>query len=130
MSVERSKLYHPGLVKQAKTVEWTQSRRLKQLLDVNRELMTIVSVKRLLHRIAGAATQLTGSQSADVWLLDGETGDLRFIVATSICDQVVTVPVLIEGASSNLALFSRQILTTRDARVAPSPHSAIKEQTD
>ena len=62
--------------------------RQERLLKVFRELTSIVSLGRLLHRIVEAAAEITATESAAILLHDGVSGQLRLIAASRYADEL------------------------------------------
>ena len=76
-----------------------QAGRLGRILEISRELSSTMRVEPLLHKIVGAAAELTDSEVASLLLLDEKTGELRFRVARGDPKgQLRDIPVPVEGS--------------------------------
>ncbi|MEE8390349.1 MAG: GAF domain-containing protein, partial [Anaerolineae bacterium] len=101
--------------------------RLERTIKFSRELTSTVSLEPLLHKIVEAAAELTDSEVASILLLSEHTGELRFLTASNLDDQLVDVPVPIDASIAGAALSSGKPLIISDARTDPRHYKAIDQ---
>ena len=110
-----------------KDVTDTRLRKLERILEFSRELISTMSLEPLLHKIVAAAAELTDSEVAAILLLDVRTGGLRFVATSNLVDQLVDIPVPVEGSVAGAALSSGEPLIISDARSDPRHFKAVDE---
>ena len=101
--------------------------RLGRILEFSRELASTMSLEPLLHKIVEAAAELTSSEVAAILLLDKRTGGLRFVTASNLVDQLVDIPVPINGSIAGIALSSGKPLIVPDARTDPRHYKMVDQ---
>jgi signal transduction histidine kinase len=106
-----------------------QLQRMERILEISHELTSTVSLERLLHKIVEAAAELTGSESAGILLLDGRTGELRFVAATSFADQLGSISVPIDGSIAGTAFSSGEAVIVADVRADARYYPAVEQRT-
>jgi PAS domain S-box-containing protein len=104
-----------------------QWQRRERLLNVFRELSSIVSLGRLLHRIVEAAAELTDAESAAILLHDGVSQQLRFIAASRYADDLLNIPVPLDRSIAGAAFASGQPLIVNDVSTDPRHYSVVAE---
>jgi signal transduction histidine kinase len=94
-----------------------QAHRLGRMLEISRELTSTVRLEPLLHRIVSAAAELTDSEVASLLLLDEQTGELRFRVATGDPKgQLRDIPVPVGDSIAGAVLTSGEPSIVSDVR--------------
>jgi GAF domain-containing protein len=106
-----------------------QLRRTERILELSRELVSTVSLERLLHKIVEAAAELTDSEAASILLFDEQADELRFIAAKSLADQLADIPVPVEGSIAGIAFSSGKPQIVHDVRADPRYYKAVEQQT-
>ncbi|MDY7076746.1 MAG: GAF domain-containing protein [Chloroflexota bacterium] len=101
--------------------------RLGRILEFSRELASTMSLEPLLHKIVEAAAELTSSEVAAILLLDKRTGGLRFVTASNLVDQLVDIPVPINGSIAGIALSSGKPLIVPNARTDPRHYKMVDQ---
>lgn len=71
---------------------------LAHILELSGELTSMTELEPLLHRIAAAAQELTGTESAGILLYAPASADLRFVTVTTHADVILDIPVPLEGS--------------------------------
>ncbi len=104
-----------------------QLQRHERLLNVFRELTSIVSLGRLLHRIVEAAADLTDTESAAILLHDGVSGQLRFIAASRYADELLNIPVPIAGSIAGAVFTSGEPLVVANVSADPRHYTSVGE---
>jgi signal transduction histidine kinase len=104
--------------------------RLERIIEFSRELTSTVSLEPLLHKIVEAAAELTDSEVSAILLLNKHADELRFVTASNLVDQLVDIPVPIEGSIAGAALSSGQSLIVPDARNDPRHYKAVDQLVD
>ena len=104
--------------------------RLERIIEFSRELTSTVSLEPLLHKIVEAAAELTDSEVSAILLLRKHTGELRFVTASNLVDQLLDIPVPIEGSIAGAALFSGKPVIVSDARNDPRHYKAVDQLID
>jgi len=105
----------------------TRLRRLERILEFSRELTSTVSLEPLLHKIVKAAAELTGSEMAAILLLDGHTGELRFVASSNLLDKLFDIPVPFDESIAGAALSSGKPLIVPDARADPRHYKVVDQ---
>jgi len=105
----------------------TRTQHLERILEFSRELTFTVSLEPLLHKIVEAATELTDSEVASILLLDEDTGGLRFVAASNLVDELVDIPVPVEGSIAGATLSSGEPLIVLDARTDPRHYKGVDQ---
>ncbi|MEE8389463.1 MAG: GAF domain-containing protein, partial [Anaerolineae bacterium] len=106
----------------------TQQQRMDRILEISRELTSTVSLELLLRKIVEAATELTDSEVASILLLDEHTGELRFIAAKVLADQLADIPVPVNASIAGIAFSSGKPQVVSDARTDPRYYKGVEEQ--
>jgi len=101
--------------------------RLERILEFSRELTSTVSLKPLLHKIVEAAAELTDSEVTAILLLSQRTGELRFVTASNLVDELFDIPVPIEGSIAGTALSSGKPLIVSNARTDPRHYKVVDQ---
>ncbi|OQY18797.1 MAG: hypothetical protein B6I35_12515 [Anaerolineaceae bacterium 4572_32.2] len=101
--------------------------RLERILELVRELTSTISLEPLLHKIVKAAAELTDSETSAIMLLSERSGDLRFVAASNLVDQLVSIPVPIDASIGGASLSSGEPIIVPDARV-DSRHYKLVDQ--
>lgn len=104
-----------------------QQKRLELLLEINREITSTIALEELLHRIVEAVIELTDSESSALMLYDEQDQVLRFTAATVFKDELINVPVPLEGSIAGAAYLSGEPVVVND--VASDPRH-FKEADD
>jgi len=99
--------------------------RYERLMEITRQLNSVLDLHSLLHRIIDASTELTRTEQASILLIDPSTGELRFEASTSLSggamEQIVVPmegslagwvatrgqPVMVEDAQNDDRFFSK-----------------------
>jgi signal transduction histidine kinase len=107
----------------------TQTRllRLERILEFSHELTSTVSLKPLLRKIVEAAAELTDSEVSAILLLSKRTGELHFVTASNLVDELLEVPVPLEGSIAGTALSSGKPVVVADARGDPRHYKAVDQ---
>jgi signal transduction histidine kinase len=108
----------------------TRISQLERVLEFSRELTSTVSLDPLLHKIVEAAAELTDSEMSAILLLRKQTGELRFVTASNMVDQLVDIPVPIEGSIAGTALTSGSPVIVLDARTDPRHYKVVDQVID
>jgi PAS domain S-box-containing protein len=101
--------------------------RNERLLNVFRELTSIVSLERLLHGIVEAAADLTDTESAAILLHDAVSGQLRFIASSRYADELLNIPVSIDGSIAGVAFASGEPIVVDNVNADPRCYKAVGE---
>lgn len=104
-----------------------RTRRLEKILEFSQELTSTVSLEPLLHKIVAAAAELTDSEVASILLLDERTGELRFVAASNVVDQLVDIPVPVEGSIAGATLSSGEPMIVLDALTDPRHYKGVDQ---
>jgi signal transduction histidine kinase len=102
-------------------------RKLERVLEFSRELTSTTSLEPLLHKIVAAAAELTDSEVAAILLLDKRTGGLRFVATSNVADQLLDIPVPVEGSIAGAALSSGEPVIVLNARDDPRHYKAVDQ---
>jgi signal transduction histidine kinase len=105
--------------------------RLEQIIEITRSLNLTLNMRPLLHRIVGAAKELTDAEECSILLVDRKSGELYFEAATNLPGvQSILVPV--EGSVAGWVVQTGQPLVVADAQNDPrfSFSSKADEQSD
>ena len=105
-----------------------RSQRNESLLNVFRELTSIVSLERLLHRIVETAADLADTESAALLLHDGVSGQLRLVAASQYADELLNIPVPIDGSIAGVAFASGKPIVVDNVSADPRYYKAGDEQ--
>jgi signal transduction histidine kinase len=100
-------------------------RKLERILEFSHELTSTMSLEPLLHKIVAAAAELTNSEVAAILLLDKRSEGLRFVATSNLADQLLDVPVPVEGSIGGAALSSGEPVIVRNARDDPRHFKAV-----
>jgi PAS domain S-box-containing protein len=100
----------------------------QHVLQILNELASIVSWERLLHRIVGAAAELTDVESAGLLLHDDNAAVLRFVAASLHANVLLDIPVPIDQSIAGAAFTSGQPLIVNDVSADPRHFKAIEEK--
>jgi diguanylate cyclase (GGDEF)-like protein len=79
---------------------------LQRIVRISLELTSTASAESLLHQIASAASELTGSEAAGILLADEAACSLRFVAATSHANQLFDIPVPLEQSIAGAVFLS------------------------
>jgi signal transduction histidine kinase len=94
-----------------------QADRLGRMLEISRDLASTVHLEPLLHKIVGAAAELTESEVASLLLLDERSGELRFRVATGDeRGRLRDIPVPVDGSIAGCVLLSGEPAIVSDVQ--------------
>jgi signal transduction histidine kinase len=104
-----------------------RTQRLERILEFSHELASTVSLEPLLHKIVAAAAELTNSEVASILLLDERTGELRFVAASNVVDQLVDIPVPVEGSIAGATLSSGEPMIILDAPTDPRHYKKVDQ---
>jgi signal transduction histidine kinase len=104
-----------------------RTQRLERILEFSHELASTVSLEPLLHKIVAAAAELTDSEVASILLLDERTGELRFVAASNVVDQLVDIPVPVEGSIAGATLSSGEPMVVLDAPTDPRHYKKVDQ---
>ena len=107
-----------------------QATQYESLLEHLHELTSIVSLERLLHRIAAAAAELTEAESAGLLLHDGRTGVLRLVAASWHADILLDIPVPLEQSIAGAVFTSGQSVVVDDVDQDPRHFKLIGDQVE
>lgn len=102
--------------------------RNERLLNIFRELASIVSLGRLLHRIVEAAADLTDTESAAILLHDGVSGQLRFSATSRYADELLNIPAPIDGSIAGAAFASGEPILVDNVSADPRYYKALGEE--
>ena len=105
-----------------------QHQRTNRILEISREMTATVSLESLLHQIVKAAAELTDSEVASILLLDEYSGELRFIAANVLADQLANTPVPVDASIAGMAFSSGKPQVISDARTDPRNYKGAEEQ--
>jgi len=106
----------------------TQLQRMESILKLSRDLTSTISLEPLLHKIVGAAAELTDSEAASILLLNERTGKLRFIAASILGDRLADIPVPVEGSIAGAAFTSGEPLIIPDVRTDRRYYKRVEQQ--
>ncbi len=101
--------------------------RLERILEFSHELTSTVSLRPLLRKIVEAAAELTDSEVSAILLLSKSTGELHFVTASNLVDELLEVPVPLEGSIAGTALSSGKPVIVADARGDPRHYKAVDQ---
>jgi len=100
--------------------------RLERMLEISRELTSTVALEPLLRKIVTTAAELTDSEKGSILLRDTRTGELRFRTASGDqSQQLVDIPVPIEGSVAGTVLTSGEPLIVLDAQTDPRHYGGV-----
>ena len=102
----------------------------ERLLALFKELASIVSLERLLHRIVEAATELTDAESAGLLLHDDGADMLRYVAASLQADILLDIPVPIDQSIAGASFTSGQPVVVNDVSADPRYYKGIEETID
>ncbi len=105
-----------------------QQQQMNRILEISRELTATVSQKSLLHKITQAAAELTQSEVASILLFDEHTGELRFIAAKVLADQLANIPVPVNNSIAGIAFTSGEPQIVPDVRSDPRYYKPVEQQ--
>lgn len=100
------------------------TQRLERILEFSHDLASTTSLEPLLHRIVAAATELIGSEAAAILLLN-PSGELRFVASSNLLDNLVDIPVPLEGSIAGAAVTSGKPQIISDARTDSRHFKAV-----
>jgi sigma-B regulation protein RsbU (phosphoserine phosphatase) len=104
---------------------------LERIIEISHTLNTIFDLSSLLELIVQAATELTQTMGCGVLLLDQETGDLQFRVATGPNkDGLVGRSVPVDNSIAGWILRQNKPLLVRDPQQDPRFFRGMDEATD
>jgi signal transduction histidine kinase len=101
--------------------------RLERILEFSHELTSTVSLRPLLRKIVEAAAELTDSEVSAILLLSQRTGELHFVTASNLVDELLEVLVPLEGSIAGMALSSGKPVIVADARGDPRHFKAVDQ---
>ena len=101
--------------------------KLERILEFSHELTSTTSLEPLLHKIVAAAAELTDSEVAAILLLDKRSDGLRFVATSNVADQLLDIPVPVEGSIAGAALSSGEPVIVLNARDDPRHFKAVDE---
>jgi signal transduction histidine kinase len=106
-----------------------QARRLERILEISRELTSTLRLDTLLHRIVDAGAELTDAEVASLLLLDEETGELRFRVATGDATGTLRdIPVPVADSIAGSVLTSGEPAIVEDVQADERHYDAVGQQ--
>ncbi|HVO44332.1 MAG TPA: GAF domain-containing sensor histidine kinase [Aggregatilineales bacterium] len=94
--------------------------RYERLMEISRQLNSILDLGTLLNKIIKAATELTDTQSASIMLIDRTTGELRFEAASDMslgAMEALVVP--LEGSLAGWVVQHGEPVLVEDTRNEP-----------
>jgi signal transduction histidine kinase len=104
-------------------------RRLERILSVSRDLTSTVALEPLLKRIVDTATEVSASEAASILLKNPRTGELHFRASSDgSAEQLVSIPVPVEGSIAGAVLSSGEPLIVNDTRADPRHYGEVGEQ--
>lgn len=106
------------------------AQRLQRLLEFVPELTSTTSLEPLLHKIVEASVELTETATSAILLLDESSGDLRFVAASSLADQLADIRVPIDGSIAGAALTSGKPLIVPNIRADRRHYKAVDQHID
>ena len=92
---------------------------LWHILELSGELTSMTELEPLLHRIAAAAQELTGTESAGILLYAATSNDLRFVTVTTHADVILDIPVPLEGSVAGACFTSGEAIIVSDVAADP-----------
>jgi len=93
---------------------------LERILEISRELTSVLALGPLLRKILATATELTDSEGASILLHDAHTDELHFLAAFGdVSEKVVEFNIPVAGSIAGMILTSRQPLIIPDAQAEP-----------
>ena len=98
------------------------------MLEFSQEMAITTELEPLLHKIVKGATDLTDCDLASLLLFDVSTQDLHFMVASSFEDQLINIPVPIQGSIAGEAYSSGQPVLVSNASRAGQPRRIVEVQ--
>jgi signal transduction histidine kinase len=103
---------------------------LERILEISRELSSVLTLEPLLKKILAIAVELIGSEGASVLLQDDQTGKLRFLSAIGeVAEKVVEVNIPVEGSIAGTIFLSCKPLIVPDAQSYPRMYREVDQQT-
>ncbi|MDX9952749.1 MAG: response regulator [Anaerolineae bacterium] len=92
---------------------------LSHILELSGELTSITELEPLLHRIAAAAQELTGTESAGILLHAPASQDLRFVTVTTHADVILDIPIPLEGSVAGACFTGDEAVIVQNAAADP-----------
>lgn len=92
---------------------------LQRIVSISLDLTSTASAQKLLHQIAAAAVELTGSESAGILLADESARCLRFVAVTSHADRLFDILVPMEHSIAGAVFQSGISEIVPDVRLDP-----------
>ena len=104
--------------------------RMERILEISRELALASSQERLLTRIVEAARELSQGELAGILFVEEESQSLYLVAGTDYAQQMIRVPIPIDGSIAGASFASGQPVLVQDAQVDPRYCRALEERTE
>lgn len=102
---------------------------LERIVAVSRDLTSTIDLEPLLRTIVDTAADLTASHAASILLHDARTDELHFRTASDrSTEQLVSIPVPIDGSIAGAVLSSGEPLIVNDTRDDPRHYGEVGHQ--
>jgi len=101
---------------------------LERILEISRELTSMVALEPLLHKIVDVAADVTGSAAASILLLDTRSGELRFRAESGDPSGLLDIPVPVDDSIAGAVLLSGETRVLSDAPADPRHYNAVGQQ--
>jgi signal transduction histidine kinase len=99
---------------------------MERILEISRELTSMVSLEPLLHQIVQVAAELTSGEAASILLLNTRTGELRFRAASGDpAGQLRDIPVPVEDSIAGAVLLSGEPAIISDTHSDPRHYEVV-----
>jgi len=105
--------------------------KLKRLIEINRSLSSMLSLRPLLQHIVVTAQEITGTEACSILLTDRRSGQLHFEAVTGLRGyRVRSVTVPMEGSIAGWVVQTGKPLVVPDVRNDPRHYRGVDEQAD
>jgi signal transduction histidine kinase len=109
----------------------TSTQRLERLLEISRNLTSILDLPKLLEMIVDVACELTQSEAASILLHDPTTGELRFEAVPDFQrDSLINISVPIDSSLAGWIFKNSRPMVIQDASTDPRIYREIDRTLD
>jgi signal transduction histidine kinase len=103
---------------------------LERILEISRELTSVLALESLLRKILATAAELTDSETASILLQNGNTAELHFAAALDLptdkyLSKLVELNIPVEGSIAGVILASRQPMIISDVQADPRYYEGV-----
>jgi GAF domain-containing protein len=103
---------------------------LERILEISRELTSVLALNPLLSKILATAAELTDGEAASILLQNANTDELHFVAAVGdghIPDEIVEFNIPAEGSIAGMILASCQPMIISDAQTDPRLYKDVDQ---